>query len=149
LKQTYGDYEVLIMDDCSPDQTPEVARLFRDQRVRHIRNEKNLGHLRNYNKGIGLSRGKYVWLISADDCLRYAYTLGRYVQFMEERPEVGYVFSPAVRLQDDQETEVVSWSIHGDHDAIFKGHTFLTQNRHPMTITSIKQVSCQHHEGYK
>ena len=44
---------------------------------------------------------------------------------MEERPEVGYVFSPAVRLQDGQETERVSWSIHGDHDAIFKGHTFL------------------------
>src|SRR5216684_5652724 len=70
LSQTYQDFEVLIMDDCSPDHTPEVARSFRDARVKHIRNEPNLGHLKNYNKGIELARGQYVWLISADDCLR-------------------------------------------------------------------------------
>ena len=69
LSQTYRNFEVLIMDDCSPDQTPEVARSFDDPRVRHIRNEPNLGHLSNYNKGIRMTRGKYVWLISADDRL--------------------------------------------------------------------------------
>jgi glycosyltransferase involved in cell wall biosynthesis len=57
------------MDDCSPDNTPEVARSLQDPRVKHIRNNPNLGHLRNYNKGISLSRVKYVWLISADDYL--------------------------------------------------------------------------------
>jgi glycosyltransferase involved in cell wall biosynthesis len=125
LSQTYEDFEVLIMDDCSPDNTPEIARSLRDPRVTHVRNDKNLGHHPNYNKGIALSRGKYVWLISADDCLRRPYTLERYVQVMEEHPNVGYVFSPAMRLQDGQETEIVSWSIHGNQDAIFKGHTFL------------------------
>src|SRR6266446_10699268 len=101
LSQTYEDFEVLIMDDCSPDHTPEVAQSFHDPRIKHVRNETNLKHHRNYNKGIELSRGKYVWLISADDCLRRPYTLERYVQVMEEHPEVGYVFSPAMRLQDD------------------------------------------------
>jgi len=125
LCQTYEDFEILIMDDCSPDQTPEIAASFRDPRVKHVRNEKNLGHLRNYNKGIELSHGKYVWLISADDCLRRPYALERYVQVMEEHPEVGYVFSPAVRLQDGRETGIVSWSIHGTQDAVFKGHSFL------------------------
>src|ERR1700758_36533 len=67
LAQTCGDFEVLILDDCSPDNTAEVARSFRDSRVHYVRNENNLGNLRNYNKGIGLSRGRYVWLISADD----------------------------------------------------------------------------------
>jgi glycosyltransferase involved in cell wall biosynthesis len=70
LGQTYREFEVLIMDDCSPDNTPEVARSFQDARVKYIRNPTNLGHLHNYNKGIGLSQGKYVWLISADDYLR-------------------------------------------------------------------------------
>jgi glycosyltransferase involved in cell wall biosynthesis len=125
LAQSYGDFEVLILDDCSPDQTPEVAQSFGDARVQHVRNVENLGHLRNYNKGIALSRGKYVWLISADDALRRPYALECYVQVMEEHPEVGYVFSPAMRLQDGQETETVSWSMHGDYDAIFKGHSFL------------------------
>src|ERR1700720_3711793 len=63
LSQSYQDFEVLIMDDCSPDDTPEVARSFNDPRVQHIRNEPNLGHLRNYNKGISLARGEYIWLI--------------------------------------------------------------------------------------
>ena len=36
------------MDDCSPDHTPEVAATLTDPRVRYIRNEQNLGHLRNY-----------------------------------------------------------------------------------------------------
>ena len=125
LSQTYKDFEVLIMDDCSPDQTPEVAQSFHDPRVKHVRNEKNLGHLRNYNRGIELSHGKYIWLISADDCLRRPYALEHYVQVMEEHPGVGYVFSPAMRLQDNQETEIVSWSRHGNQDAIFKGHSFL------------------------
>jgi glycosyltransferase involved in cell wall biosynthesis len=49
LSQTYGDFEVLIMDDCSPDNTPEVAQSFQHPRVKYVRNDPNLGHLRNYN----------------------------------------------------------------------------------------------------
>jgi glycosyltransferase involved in cell wall biosynthesis len=124
LSQTYEDFEVLIMDDCSPDQTPEVARSFRDARVKHIRNEPNLGHLKNYNKGIELARGQYVWLISADDFLRKPYILERYMEVMENHREVGYVFCPAMKFQGSQETEVVSWSEHGAQNAIFKGHDF-------------------------
>lgn len=127
LTQTYGNFEVLIMDDCSPDQTPEVARSFSDSRVRHIRNEPNLGHLRNYNKGIGLSRGKYIWLISADDRLRKPYVLDRYVRLMELHPRVGYVFCPAVRLDSGQETNVVGHSSRPDQDAILNGRRFLAE----------------------
>src|ERR1017187_9068685 len=89
LCQTYQDFEILIMDDCSPDHTPEVVRAFQDVRVRHIRNHENLGHLRNYNKGIGLASGRYVWLISADDQLRRAYILERYVKLLAAHPNVG------------------------------------------------------------
>jgi glycosyltransferase involved in cell wall biosynthesis len=46
LSQTYGDFEVLIMDDCSPDNTPEVAQSFQHPRVKYVRNDPNLGHLR-------------------------------------------------------------------------------------------------------
>ena len=127
LQQTYGDFEILIMDDCSPDNTPEVARSFKDPRVKHIRNEPNLGHLRNYNKGIELSRGKYIWLISADDRLRRPYALDRYIRVLDGNPRVGYVFCPGVRLRENKELDVLDYSKHGHHDQTFNGRQFLSK----------------------
>jgi hypothetical protein len=126
LMQTYEDFEVIIMDDCSPDQTGSVARALEvDPRVRYIRNESNLGHLRNYNKGISLARGRYIWLISADDRLRSRDVLRKYLQVMESTPTIGFAFCPVVSIRDGKESEIVSWAYHGDQDTIFKEHTFL------------------------
>lgn len=127
LSQTFGDFELLIMDDCSPDNTPEVAQSFRDARVKHIRNERNLGHLRNYNKGIELASGEYIWLISADDWLRKPYVLERYVHLMEDHPAVGYVFCPAIKFVDGRELGVMPYSEISRQDAIIDGHKFLTE----------------------
>src|SRR5579884_253411 len=121
LEQTYGDFEILIMDDCSPDNTPEVARSFTDPRVIHVRNEPNLGHLRNYNKGIGLARGEYIWLISADDRLRQPYALERYVTVMDANPKVGFAFCPGVGLQHGAETRLLGYSVLAQQDRIFPG----------------------------
>jgi len=127
LSQTYGDFEILVMDDCSPDETEKVARSFSDPRVKHIRNESNLGNLRNYNKGIDLAKGEYIWLISADDRLRRSYVLEHYVRFLDAHPNVGYVFCPAVRLERGQEGEIIGYSYRGPHDRIYKGHRFLAE----------------------
>ncbi|MGE5322478.1 MAG: glycosyltransferase family 2 protein [Actinomycetota bacterium] len=125
LAQTYRDFEILIMDDCSPDNTPEVARSFADPRVIHVRNQPNLGHLRNYNKGIRMARGKYIWLISADDCLRRDYALERYVRVMEEHANVGYAFCAGCALSDHTETGVIRSSMYRREDGIFPGREFL------------------------
>ncbi len=127
LSQTCRDFEVLIMDDCSPDHTPAVARSFRDPRVRYIRNETNLGNLRNYNKGIGLARGKYVWLISADDRLRCDYVLERYLRVMEAHPRIGYAFCAGVGLEDGRETSVLQSYYYGERDTIFNGRVFVSR----------------------
>jgi glycosyltransferase involved in cell wall biosynthesis len=95
------------MDDCSPDRTAEIARSFADPRVVHVKNDPNLGHLRNYNKGIALSRSKYIWLISADDFLRKPYILEKYVRVLEENPSVGYAFCPGFGVLNGQETHVI------------------------------------------
>ena len=123
LSQSYEDLEVLIMDDCSPDDTPQVAATFRDPRVRYIRNQPNLGHLRNYNKAISLCRGEYIWLISADDRLRRPYVVERFVAVMDARPDAGYVFCPVMKFEGDRETEL--HGVHGAADAVFDGRAFL------------------------
>ena len=125
LSQSYRDFEVLIMDDCSPDDTKGVAQSFDDPRVKYIRNNSNLGAIRNYNEGISLSSGKYVWLISADDYLRSPHVLKRYVEVLDSNPRVGYVFCPGVGVINGKETGLVTFAAHGNHDQIVNGHAFL------------------------
>jgi glycosyltransferase involved in cell wall biosynthesis len=123
LAQNYTDFEVLIMDDSSPDNTAEVAKSFQDPRVIHIRNDRNLGFLGNENAGVRLSRGKYVWIISADDYLRRPYVLERYVHLMEKHPNVGYTFCPGVTVENGRETGIVGG--YGTRDRVVNGHVFL------------------------
>lgn len=125
LRQTYEDFEILIMDDCSPDDTAAVATSFGDPRVMHIRNDPNLGHLHNYNKGIKLARGKYIWLISADDYLRRPYVLRKYVDLLDRHPRVGYVFCSAVGVKDGEETGLLDYSQCEKRDCIMPGRAWL------------------------
>jgi hypothetical protein len=125
LKQTYSNLEVLIMDDCSPDNTMEVSQSFKDQRVRYVRNQHNLGPLRNYNAGISLSQGKYVWLISADDYLKGHNIAEKYVALMESHPRVGYTFCPGIAVRDGKEGQVWNGSEYGRRDRIIRGQNFL------------------------
>lgn len=125
LSQSYPDFEVLIMDDCSSDNTAEIAQSFDDPRVKHIRNNVNLGPLPNYNKGIRMSAGRYIWLISADDYLRGPSILRRYVDVMDRNPSVGFTFCPGVSVLDGRETGIISHSAYGDRDQIIRSHTFL------------------------
>ena len=127
LVQTYPEFEVLVMDNCSPDNTPEVVQSFHDRRLKHVRNETNIGHVRNFNKGIAMARGKYVWLVSADDFLISPHALARYVDVMERNPKVGYVFSCATTAQGANQTrQAPFWEAYtGKKDRIWKGRTFL------------------------
>jgi glycosyltransferase involved in cell wall biosynthesis len=113
------------MDDCSPDNTSDVAGSLTDSRIKYFRNERNLGHLRNYNKGIALALGEYIWLISADDRLRKPYVLQRYMRLMEEHPNVGYVFCPGLVLEDGCEKGLVDWAVLDEPDSILHGPEFL------------------------
>ena len=125
LQQTFCDFEILVMDNCSLDNTPEVVHSFRDDRMRYIRNERNLGHVRNFVKGVTLARGKYVWVIAADDLLRSRQVLGRYVELMERSSGVGYVFCRAIEVRNGKEAGVVEWADCGDKDHVWDGAAFL------------------------
>jgi glycosyltransferase involved in cell wall biosynthesis len=125
LAQTYENFEVLIMDNCSPDNTPEVARSFQDPRVKHIRNETNIGHLRNFNKGVSEARGKYVCLLSADDSLKSRQVLERFVGVMEQNPRVGYVFCKAFAMHGSREVGIAPWTNCGNEDCVWDGLAFL------------------------
>ena len=71
-RQTWPDWELIVLDDCSSDRTAEVAAgLAReDDRIRLYTNEQNLGVARTRNRGLELCRGDYVAFLDSDDAWR-------------------------------------------------------------------------------
>lgn len=67
LNQTYTNFELIVVDDNSPDDTPLVVQSFRDPRIRYVRNEPNLKLPRALNKGFALSQGSYLTWTSDDN----------------------------------------------------------------------------------
>ena len=67
LKQSYQDFEIIVINDGSTDNTESMVQSFIDLRIRYIFHEKNLGISEARNTGIRNSRGKYIALLDADD----------------------------------------------------------------------------------
>ena len=101
LGQEDVDVRVLIMDDCSPDTTPQVAAELqrRDGRVEYCRHKENLGHIATYNEGLDWVTGDYVVLISADDMLTPG-ALARADRLMSAHPEVGLVYGRDITFEN-------------------------------------------------
>jgi hypothetical protein len=103
LGQAGVDLRVLVIDDCSSDDTPAVAARLaaKDPRVSVRRNPVNLGLIGTANLGLlQWATAPYVLLISADDALTPG-SLARATAVLEQRPEVGLVFGPVVVFEDD------------------------------------------------
>src|SRR5258706_6333730 len=75
LAQEFEDFELLICDDCSRDDTWQIASRYDDPRIRAVRNEFNMGEYQNRNQALRLARGKYVMFLDGDDFL-YPHGLG-------------------------------------------------------------------------
>jgi glycosyltransferase involved in cell wall biosynthesis len=103
LAQSHGDFRVLIIDDCSSDNTEEVARglVAQDRRVAYRRHESNRGHIATYNEGIEWAAKDYVLLLSADDLLTPG-ALERAVRLLDENPKVGMVHGDAIVFSSDR-----------------------------------------------
>ena len=82
LNQTFADFEFLIVDDGSTDNSLEIIRSFSDKRIVLIQNEKNLGLAVSLNKAIRLAKGKYIARMDADD-IAMPFRLYKQVSFME------------------------------------------------------------------
>ena len=69
LQQTYQDFEIILMDDCSTDESRTILSEYAgDPRVRIEFNEKNSGSpFRQWRKGIALATGRYIWIAESDD----------------------------------------------------------------------------------
>ena len=90
LAQSYKDWELIIVDDCSSDNTDQVVKPYlSDERIKYYKNEKNSGAAVSRNRAIREAKGKWIAFLDSDD-LWMPEKLQKQVSFMEKN---GYYFS--------------------------------------------------------
>jgi glycosyltransferase involved in cell wall biosynthesis len=97
LSQTYRDLELIVVDDCSPDNTTEVVAEFSDPRLRYLRREQNGRAAAARNDGLRLARGSLI-AFQDDDDIWLPHKLERQVAEMQRQPpEVGLLVCSYIR----------------------------------------------------
>jgi glycosyltransferase involved in cell wall biosynthesis len=80
LNQEFQDFEIIVIDDCSSDRSCEVVLSIPDERIRLIKNKSNVERCETRNKGIQLTKGKYVCFLDSDD-----YHLPNHLQLLYQK----------------------------------------------------------------
>lgn len=136
LNQTYSNLEILILDDCSPDNSREVIADYarKDARIRTVFNQENSGStFKQWNKGIELTKGKYIWIAESDD---YACPdlLAKLVAKLEVDEAIGlaycdswHVYEARQRVERNPEYYTRMDDSLWTHDFVLDGHALITR----------------------
>lgn len=109
LAQTYTAWELLIVDDCSTDNTAELLAAYKDERIHYMRNEQNLGAALTRNRALREAKGRYIAFLDADD-LWLPDKLERQIAFMEQN---SYAFTYHEYTEIDEESKPLGVYVSG------------------------------------
>lgn len=101
IDQTYENWELIIVDDCSTDNTDEVVAKFKDKRIRYFKNEKNSGAALSRNRALREARGEWIAFLDSDD-LWNSDKLEHQINFMNKH---GYTLSYTEYEKIDEESK--------------------------------------------
>lgn len=107
IRQTYENIELLICDDCSPDDSWGVICAYapkleaRFSRVEILRNETNQGVTKNVNRMLRLAKGSYIKTLASDDAMAPT-AIEEMVSFMEQNPQFGVVVTNGIKVPEQQ-----------------------------------------------
>src|SRR6185369_13429688 len=120
LNQSFSDFELLVIDNCSTDNTREVVEAYiaHDKRVRYICNESNIGLVGNLNRSLSHARGEYVKILCADDLLEST-CLEKMVLILDSNPNVSLVASR--RMLVNGELKPITSVGYSHREGIFRG----------------------------
>jgi glycosyltransferase involved in cell wall biosynthesis len=105
LQQTYSDFELILLDDCSTDDSREtIGRYAANPRVRTEFNEQNSGSVfKQWNKGVRMARGRYIWIAESDDYADPRF-LGRMIPILEEHAEITFAYCRSWSVGEDDQS---------------------------------------------
>jgi glycosyltransferase involved in cell wall biosynthesis len=153
LDQEGVEVRVLILDDASPDNTPEVAAelMKEDGRVQYRRHVINHGHIATYNEGLDWASGDYLLLLGADDLLTPG-ALGRAVRLLDAHPEVGLACGQQIIFHVEEDLLVAGPPPEQSASRVLSGGEFLewlcSSGSNPIASpTPVARTALQHKIG--
>lgn len=97
LNQTFADFEFIIINDGSTNDSEEVILSYRDDRIRYYKNDENIKLIRTLNWGLELSDGEFIARLDADDYSEKT-RFEKQIAVLRENPSVGIVSSYIIRI---------------------------------------------------
>lgn len=109
LNQTYTNWELIIVDDCSTDNTETVVLAFQDDRIKFYHNEKNVGAALTRNTALRIAKGEWIAFLDSDD-IWMPHKLEHQIKFMRDN---GYVLSYTEYEKIDEQSNALDIYVSG------------------------------------
>ncbi len=132
FNQTFQDYEIILLDDCSTDNSKDVIEQYRsNSKVSTIiYNDQNSGSpFRQWEKGVNVAKGKYVWIAEADDSAKPDF-LAAGVKLLEENPDAVLAFMGADVVDDEGKITDIDFDRWGRRQRSSKGYRILDGDKY-------------------
>lgn len=100
LTQTYGDFELIVLNDCSRDSTEQIILSFADDRIVYLKNEQNMGVAATLNRGLSVAKGEYVARMDADD-VSLPERFAQQVAYLDANPDVAVLGTNVETFNED------------------------------------------------
>lgn len=103
LNQTYTDFELLVLDDASQDDTESIVQSYvaKDSRIRYVRNSTNVGMVNNWNRCLELATGKYIKYLFGDDVFSSSLLLEKMTAILESDASISLVSSSRTIIDEN------------------------------------------------
>ena len=88
LNQTYKDFELILLNDCSTDDSETIIFSYEDSRIVYIKNNVNLGLIKTLNKGLDVAKGKFIARMDQDD-IAISSRFEKQISIFKQYPEIG------------------------------------------------------------
>ncbi|MCA4777322.1 glycosyltransferase family 2 protein [Empedobacter stercoris] len=132
LTQTFDNFEFIIINDASTDDSLNIIHSFLDDRIRLIEKEKNKGFkgfVENLNLGLDLAKGKYIARMDADD-IAHPTRFKKQINFLEHKPHI-FMVGSSMDLIDESDNYIKKLSAVKDHQSIVKRFNYDNPMYHP------------------